>query len=169
MHYPLIPTATGWGYPSRSLINNFWYKLPSTIINYHQHTAITINYLEKLPSTWPKWDFKLPSTCEILFRLQYGKYGYNWFNLGSKSRSKYPSISCTSFTSREDLEIEISSIVVPYRSTPPPFFVDGNCVDGNWLPTVILTLHCTHIYSICAYSPSKPVWILEIEANVRQI
>ena len=29
------------------------------------------------------------------------------------------------------MEIEISPIVVPYRSTLPPFFVDGNCVDGN--------------------------------------
>ena len=88
-------------------------KLPSTILlNYHQHG-------------------------EYSYRLLCGKYGYNRFNLGSNSRSKCPSISCTSFTSREDLEIEISPIIVPYRSTPPPFFVDGNCVDGNWLPTVL--------------------------------
>ena len=73
---------------------------------------------------------------EYLYRLRCGKYGYNWFNLGSNSRNKCPSICCASFTSREDLEIEISPIVVPYRSTPSPFFVDGNCVDGNWLPTV---------------------------------
>ena len=75
---------------------------------------------------------------KYLFRLQNGKNGYDWFNLESKSHSKCPSISCSSFTSREDLEIEISPIVVHCRSTPPPFFVDGNCVDGNWLPTVIL-------------------------------
>ena len=73
---------------------------------------------------------------EYLYRLRCGKYGYNWFNLGLNSRNKCPSICCASFTSLEDLEIEISPIVVPYRSTTPPFFVDGNCVDGNWLPTV---------------------------------
>ena len=77
---------------------------------------------------------------KYLFRLQYGNYGYDWFNLESKSRSKCPSINCTSFTSREDLEIEISPIVVHCRSTPTPFFVDGNCVDGNWLPTVGLKI-----------------------------
>ena len=58
-----------------------------------------------------------------------------------KSRSKCPFINCASCTSREDLEIEILPIVVPYRSTPPPFFVDGNCVDGNWLPTVLWQQH----------------------------
>ena len=77
---------------------------------------------------------------EYLYCLWCGKYGYNWFNLGSNSRNKCPSICCVSCTSREDQEIEISPIVVPYRSTPPPFFVDGNCVDGNWLPTVIKDL-----------------------------
>ena len=76
---------------------------------------------------------------EYLYRLRCGKYVKNWFNLGSNSRNKCPSICCASFTSREDLEIEISPIVVPYRSTP--FFVDGNCVDGNWLPTVSWVLN----------------------------
>ena len=73
---------------------------------------------------------------EYLYRLRCGKYGYNSFNLGSNSCNKSPSISCASFTSREDSEINISPIVVPYRSTLLPFFVDGNCVDGNWSPTV---------------------------------
>ena len=57
---------------------------------------------------------------KYLFRLQ---YGYDWFNLESKSRSKCPSINCTTFTSQEDLEIEISPIVVHCRSTPPPFLL----------------------------------------------
>ena len=78
---------------------------------------------------------------EYCYRLRCGKYGYNWFNLGLNSRNKCPSICCASCTSREDLEIDISPIVVPYRSTPPPFFVDGNCVDGNWLPTVLTVWH----------------------------
>ena len=109
-----------------------WYKLSSTIINYHQHTAITINYLGKLPQHDQSEILNYHQHVKYFFRLQYGKYGYNWFNLESKSRSNCPSISCTSFTSREDLEIEISSIVVP------SIFVDGNCVDHcNWLPTVL--------------------------------
>ena len=86
--------------------------------------------------------FKLPSTCGIfIYHLRCGKYGYNSFNLGSNGCNKCPSISCASFTSREDSEIKISPIVVPYRSTLPPFFVDGNCVDGNWLPTVEILRH----------------------------
>ena len=60
---------------------------------------------------------------KYLFRPQYKNYGYNWFNLGSNSRSKCTSIRCTSFTSREDPELEISPIVVPYRSTTPLFLL----------------------------------------------
>ena len=60
---------------------------------------------------------------EYSYRLRCGKYGYNWFNLGSNSCNKCPSISCASFTNREDPEIKISPIVVPYRSTLPPFLL----------------------------------------------
>ena len=68
---------------------------------------------------------------EYSYHILCEKYGYNWFNLGSNSPTSdqiVSSISCTSFTSREDLEIEISLSVVSHRSTPPPFFVGGNCM-----------------------------------------
>ena len=82
----------------KATINNEWkYKLPSTtLLNYHQRV-------------------------KYLYHLRLGKYGYYCFNLGLNNRSKSPFISCTSFKSREGQEIGISSIIFPYRSTPPPF------------------------------------------------
>ena len=108
---------------------------------------------------------------EYLYRLRCGKYGYNWFNLGSNSRNKCPSICCASFTSREDPEIKISPIVDPYRSTLPPFFVDGNCVDGNWLPTVKTNaVNCLeHNKNIILYCSTTPGTIFRlVNAQVEQ-
>ena len=123
------------------------------MINYHQHTSITINYLGKLPSQGQSEILNYHQHVKYLYLLQCGKCGYNWFNLGPYSRSKCPSIRCTNFTSREALEIEISSIVLPYRSTPSPIFVGGNCVDGNLLPIVVSRhVQDTHVWYESSYA-----------------